>query len=368
MNTLISKRLKIARERACMTQAELAKLMGFNDRQTLTAIETEQRNMSADELLRAMQILNVDLDYFTDSYRLEGEGQFSWRTTENTEQSTVTQFEELAGRWISTYRRLGEKLNITTSPLETRLNIDVRCKFEEVRSIAESLSKEWELGDVPAQNLAAAMRENLNVLILNVDTPKEISGAACQIPGMNTILVNRNELEGRRHYTLAHECFHLLTWEQMPPEYTDTNSGKSGKAKRIEQLANNFASALLMPEPSLTTHWENRGEKDVHDWLNDAANVLMVTAQAVKWRVVHLGWFTFKDLSGINDDMLIANGRPENKQSKPQLFCSEFVSRLHAALTEGYLSVRRLAELLGLLIDDILALFVDYELSVPFEI
>ena len=33
-----------------------------------------------------------------------------------------------------------------------------------------------------------------------------------------TILVNRHEPRGRRSFDLAHELFHVLTWDAMPPE------------------------------------------------------------------------------------------------------------------------------------------------------
>ena len=104
-----------------------------------------------------------------------------------------------------------------------------KVNFKMFVKAAESLAKEWELGEIPALKLEDSIFKNLNSLVLYVDSPNEISGAACQIPGMNTILINRNELEGRRNYTLAHECFHLLTWEQMPPEYTDSDSSGNNK-------------------------------------------------------------------------------------------------------------------------------------------
>ena len=368
MNELIGKRLKIAREKSGLTQSYLAKLLDFNDRQTLTAIETGNRKINADELLRVIKILDLDLDYFTDSYRLEGEGQFSWRASGDIEKNKIIQFEERASRWIATYKRLGEIQGDYISPLEARLTLNAKSKFEDVRKAAESLAKEWELGEIPALKLEDSIFNNLNSLVLYVDCPDEISSAACQIPGMNTILINRNEPEGRQNYTLAHECFHLLTWEQMPPEYTDSDSPGNNKHKRIEQLANIFSSALLMPEDTLRTYWEESENKDIHRWLNDAASNLLVTAQAVKWRIVNLGWFSRKDLTGIDDNKLISNGRPEDKQSKPRLFCLAFVVRIHTAIEKGQLTIRRLAELLGFLIDDIAALFTSYELSVPFEI
>ncbi len=40
---------------------------------------------------------------------------------------------------------------------------------------------EWELGDVPALKLEARLHEKLGVLVLYVNAPKSISGAACSV-------------------------------------------------------------------------------------------------------------------------------------------------------------------------------------------
>ena len=204
--------------------------------------------------------------------------------------------------------------------------------------------------------------------MLYVDAPAGISGAACQLPGLNAILINRKEAEGRRHYDLAHETFHLLTWEQMPPEHREAEIPRGGKGRRIEQLADNFASALLMPERTLAPRWQARGERDIHAWLNATASELLVTAVALKWRLVQLGWFTKADLLDIKDAKLTANGRPKKDQTVPRPFGPEFVQRLHTALSEGDLSVRRAASLLEMTIEDLADLFKAYDLPVPFDL
>lgn len=366
MNELINRRLKAARERVGLTQSELAERLGFKDRQTLTAIETGQRKLSAEELLRAVDVLGVDIDYFTDPFRLVGEGSFSWRAANNAAPKVLEQFEDVAGRWIATYRYLGELQGVTASPLQKRLSLTEKSSFEEARAAAEAIVEEWKLGEVPALRLEPAIRENLGALVLYVDAPEGISGAACNLSGLSAILINRQEPEGRRNYDLAHECFHLLTWEQMPPCHID--GSRAGKAKRIEQLANNFASALLLPERSLTSRWKSRADRDIHEWLNETARAMLVTAQALKWRIVQLGWFRKVDLERIVDGRLVANGRLEKDQTVPPLFCGVFVERLHTALAKGQISVRRTASLLGLLIDDLASLFGSYKLPVPFEI
>ena len=64
------------------------------------------------------------------------------------------------------------------------------------------------------------------------------------------MLINRHEVAGRRHFDLAHELFHILTWDAMPPEHVGGSAGDRA-GNRVEQLANNFASAVLMPAPVL---------------------------------------------------------------------------------------------------------------------
>ena len=60
----------------------------------------------------------------------------------------------------------------------------------------------------------------------------------------------------------------------MPPEHTESEIPRKGKGHRVEQLADNFASALLMPERTLAPRWQARG-KDLHAWLNAAASELL---------------------------------------------------------------------------------------------
>jgi Zn-dependent peptidase ImmA (M78 family)/transcriptional regulator with XRE-family HTH domain len=366
MNSLIHHRLKVARERMGLTQLQLSERMGFKDRQTLAAIEGGQRKLSADELLRAINVLGVDLDFFTDSFRLIGEGQFSWRA-KGAAPKLLDEFEERAGRWIATYRKLGASISSSGSPLQVRLPLTVKSSFEQARSAAEALGCEWDLGDVPALRLEAALRERLGALILYIEAPAGISGAACQLSGLNAILINRKEPEGRRNYDLAHELFHLLTWEQMPPEHAESDIPRSGKGNRVEQLADNFASALLMPERVLVSRWQSRGKQEIHAWLNETASELLVTSVALKWRLHQLDWLSKADLIEVRDSKLTANGRPERLQPKPKMFAPEFVNRLHSALSKGELSVRRAASLLGMPIEDLAELMQSYELTVPFD-
>src|SRR5215207_2274585 len=113
-NAQIARRLKAIREERHIRQEALATDLGFKDRQTLAAIEAGERRVTPQELVRAAQVLGVDLDTFLDPFRLIGEGEFNFRAKE-VDPNVLSAFEEQAGRWIATYRELG--LQIGVEPL-----------------------------------------------------------------------------------------------------------------------------------------------------------------------------------------------------------------------------------------------------------
>src|SRR5678815_5531944 len=372
--TIIARRLKAAREAAELTQRQLSDQLGFKDRQTVAAIEAGNRKVSAEELIKIMKILDRDLEYFTDPYRLDGEGTFSWRSASGADQ-VMNDFELRAGRWLALYRSLvqDEEGNAPgTSPLG--LNLTARSSYEDAHRAADWLAGEWQLGNQPALKLEDAIRNRLRALVLHVDAPQGISGAAFQLPEFNAILVNRTEPEGRRNFHLAHELFHLLTWETIRPAHTET--GMRNPKGRPEQLANCFASSLLMPEriirerlvgdndttiheePRRGTHdWATTFHAHISDghetplrhphprmnnksvwrsWLNDNAWELRVSTPALQWRMVQLGLMT-KDHVDNELDWFNERGKAV---SPPAHFSADFVRALHNGLAAGKLSVR----------------------------
>ena len=97
--------------------------------------------------------------------------------------------------------------------------------------------------------------------------------AACRLPELDSVLIARHEVAGRRHFDLAHELFHLLTWAAMPPERLEEARETGGN--RVEQLANNFAAAVLIPADTVRicsryTASRNRSRYEA-SWLGIAA-------------------------------------------------------------------------------------------------
>ena len=407
MQSIVGKRLKAAREEAGLTQKQLSERLGIKDRQTVAAMEAGQRKVTAEELIAAMQILGRDLDYFTDPFRLDGEGRFSWRTSAE-DTSVVADFEADAGRWLATFRELVEGAESKTVPLH--LDLTKRSSYEDAHAAAEWLVHEWSLGETPARSLEAAIETRLRALVLYVDAPAEVSGAAFKLPGLSAILINRNEAVGRCSFDLAHELFHLLTWETMPPAYAEApgvpGSGlpaagslaatpaagrKAAKAGRVEQLANCFASALLMPEQSTRAVWKQAPAQDAADWtswLNDTARRYRVSTAAFQWRLVQLGVLEKDavnaelrwdgDAAGDRGDRGDRGDHGDHGDhgdrgdhggiGRPELFSRGFVEAVNGAIGDGKVSVRRAAELLDLSIDDMAGLFQRHGLEPAFDV
>ena len=352
-NDRLARRLKALREERRLTQEALATALGLKDRQSVAAMEAGERRIRPDELVRAAAALNVDVDTFLDPYRLVGEGEFNFRATEP-DRAVLSDFEERAGRWIATYRELGWQTGNELPRLGAKLELTERSSFEAAQDAAEYLWATWKLGSVPTDGLAEAMERELGILVLYVDAPASISGAASHLPGQNTVLVNRRESQGRRFYDLAHELFHLLTWDAMPPRRVEPWEVRGTKGNRVEQLAENFAAALLMPGPVVAARWAARGDEDLSRWIGRTAAELRVSVPALRWRVVNLGF-----LSRAESKELPAAPRPapgEIEPRPPLLFSRRFVARVADAVDDGRLSLRRAATLLDLTVESLAAL------------
>jgi Zn-dependent peptidase ImmA (M78 family)/DNA-binding XRE family transcriptional regulator len=363
---MVGQRIKAARKALGMTQQDLSQQIGFKDRQILSNIESGLRKLSSSELLTLMKALKKDLEYFTDPLRLVGEGAFCWRA--EAEAGVLDAFEEKAKTWISAYRTLGERLGEPVSPLVPQIPITPRSSYEEAWEVAVRLRREWDLQEDIASAVPRLAEERLKVLVLYVEAPQGISGAACHLGELNTILINRRDPDGRRAYDFAHELFHLLTWQAMPPERIETDDPRKPKVRRMEQLANNFASELLMPREKIEGFWKERGEQEIHHWINSTAKKLGVTAKALRWRLRNLRLLSVVDEQSISDDLLTWNGNVPSRRTLPPLYSRGFVERLQKALDGGFISVRRAAQLLDMTIEDLGDLIESYGLEVPFDL
>lgn len=364
----IRRRIAALRERAGMNQADLAQAMGLKDRQTISTIETGERKVSADELVRLADVFGVELGVFSDPYLVFDEASFSWRRNQ-VPGETIQQFENRAKGWLALYRHLSRTAGEPVNSLVPKLDLTVKSRFEDAASEGESIAGQFNLGPVPALELENALAEKLNVLVLHVDAPAGISGAACRLGGLNFVLVNRSESAARRAFNLAHELFHLATWEQMPPAHIENVRIRTNGNPRPEQLANKFASGLLMPRECLELLIRQHPQPETTEhgnWIMTLASAMGVSGQAMKWRLVDMGYLGRAQASRLDDPALQLTPNPDSPLPLP--FSPRFVERLHWGLDCGQLTVRRAAQLMAMTVDEMQALFAAHDMASPFDL
>ena len=365
---LIATRIKALREERSLSQDDLARMLGFKDRQTVSAIETGTRRVTADELVLAAAKMEASLEYFTDPFRLVGEGRFSWRQT-GADAETLLECERNAGRWISAFRSLAPLVGRVPPRLMRRtLRINAQSWHGDAMLAGEHFAADYALGTVPAVRLAEVMQQEFGILVLMVDADRSISGAACRLPELDAVLISRSEVPGRRHFDLAHELFHILTWDALPPEHREEASA-SGKS-HAERLADNFASSVLMPPVALERfgEWKGLTKEVLIARLNDAADELQVTSSALRWRLVALRKLERNIARSLSEADLRNNGGIGSRNPPPALFSKPFVEVLGLAIEQGRLSLRRAARLLEMTIEDLGDLFEAHGIARPVEL
>lgn len=369
---LARRRLQLLREERSVSQEALSKALGFNDRQTLSAVELGERQLQPTELVAASQYFGVELDYFTDPFELAGEGRFSWRQ-QGASLAELDRVEAKTGRWLAAYRHFSRLKGERFHSLQLRVAIDPTSAFEDAASEGEAIAAELNLGEVPARGLIRALEEDLGTLVLHMDEGAGISGAACRLNEMNAILINRREAATRRVFDLAHELFHLLTWDVMPPARSDRDR-PSSKGNRVEKLAENFAAGLLLPKRWVERQLredppgEPRGPETWARWIAANAEKLEVSAAALKWRLVNLKILKKADGERIGDDLLRGLRSSRQEPAAPPCFSRRFVESIGWGLEQGHVSVRRMATVLGLTIDELAAIFHEHQLEPPFDL
>ncbi|MEZ8606916.1 XRE family transcriptional regulator [Vibrio sp. 10N.239.311.G01] len=345
-------------------QTDLSTAMGFRDRQTLSAIENQERELKPKELQAALKHMCVSMKEFLDPTSLVGKASFSWRQQEATG-STLEATEEMVSKVVGLYEHIQE--TDSASPLLFKLPLNKQSTPDHARAAAEKLGAHIKLGSYPAKNLMNKLSE-LGIHALYLDLPQDVSAAAINVTKGNYIALNRNEVFGRLNFNCAHELFHSLTWDALPPShYEKPYSKQAGKKPIEEKLADAFAEALLMPKVSVMHHVENHTSYIDEKFINELANRFEVSSPAMVHRLHTLKILTQADRAALDEDLLRFNGGSQRRE-KPKIFSDKFVNDLHNALYRGKVSARKATINLDMSVEDLEAIFESYDLASPLEL
>jgi XRE family transcriptional regulator, fatty acid utilization regulator len=135
------------------------------------------------------------------------------------------------------------------------------------------------------------------VLVLYQDLRNAGSAASLSGGDCRAIAINSTNAPWRRNYDLAHELFHLITWDLFSEDEIAALS-KDGKKSLAEQLADAFASALLLPEEEVRSEYRKRvaDGKITYISLVEIAREFRVSTEALLWRLANLMLLKKKDV------------------------------------------------------------------------
>ena len=352
-----------ARESAGFSVTEAAAKLGFKNYQTLSSLEKGVRNVTANELIEMARLYGRSLDYFFES-DVSREPSPLWRRIEKTGDVKKEQREFLV--FLERYSNLENLLGLKRKWTEIRSSYDhddfENNGFGVAAKLAVDVHRKLDLGSRPACNLLNVLENNLRFKILHLSLPKGISGASIVDDDLGVgILVNINDAPWRRNYDLAHELFHIVTWDIFSAKEVGDGTIKT----KPEKYADTFASSLLLPETHLMEALKETAPDNTIKLVDiiDLAKDFEVSTEAVLWRLVNLKKIKKTQVRVILDepdfrDLDRTMRRGLHEKCKPEKFPQRFVSLTCRCLMEGKISRGTFAEYLEIErseVDDCLA-------------
>lgn len=275
-----------ARDRAGLTQEELAAQAGFASTQTVSDIERGVRDLKARELQSIARALHTSYDVLLGT-RPEPSARVLWRRgTASVPRAQEAEFLERASR----YALLEAWCDLPPAePLPDFPFNPATASYAAVEGLANRVARTLDLGSRPATSLVKVLEERFRVKIFHADLMGEES-AACVRDGFGAaILMNANQAPWRRNYNFAHELFHLVTWDGVARAWPADGS-EPAWAEQLEKFANSFASHLLLPADELSEQYRSRcRDGSVADPdLVELAREFDVSTQALVFRLAFL--------------------------------------------------------------------------------
>lgn len=240
-------RLKEARLFNHLTMSSLADQVGVS-KQAISKYEHNKIEISSNVFQKLVQVLNFPLYFFTDvekvSYQDDGTFYRSRLTATQSEKQPSKTYKKAAA-----YLRDYFENYIDFPTLDTNIELDGSPE-----NAANELRELWQLDDRPINDIVDLM-ERHGLIIVNVDFNSNKVDARSGYVEIGEkqyyiVLVNaENTNFFREQFTLAHELGHYAMHAKL---YHPQEDLLGQDYRNIENEANKFASAFLMPKDSFT--------------------------------------------------------------------------------------------------------------------
>jgi len=347
---ILDKRIATARQAAGFSIIEAAQKLGFKNYQTLSAIEKGTRKINAHELIVMARLYGRNLDYFLES-DVAPDPVPLWRKTTKTD---INQIQRQFLSFLEKYTNLEHLLGLKRRWKDIQKNYDRDDfsvnGFEQAAKLGADIHNFLDLGSRPFSNLLNILENKLRFKILHMPLEDGVSGASVVDNALGVgILINANDAPWRRNFDLAHELFHVISWNVFSPEEIGNGTTKT----RPEQYADIFASSLLLPETHLLDALKETATDNEVRLIDiiELAKGFGVSTEAILWRLVNLKTLKQSQAQKVLDnpkflDLDRSMRRKLYKGDRPSKFPSRFISLACRCLMEGKISRGTFAEYL----------------------
>lgn len=254
MKDIIAGNLIRYRKALRLSQEALAEQIGIT-RQSINNYEKAKTLPDSKTLSILGKALGVSLD---DLLRPENQGIPNFRFRSHASFKKTPQFATQVLNWLETYNYLEKVNGLSPYAPETKSCHCVNGNENLIINVATRFRHSLSLGDAPIPNLFETMEElGLKILRMPINLKNFFGLSACSTDQGAFVLINTHNISIERQlFTLAHEIGHLIFHRGDYQDNLITDDNKEEEKAR-ENVANYFASHLLVPENALLQTLEN---------------------------------------------------------------------------------------------------------------
>ncbi len=290
----IGERVREARVAAGFSQLELAARVGL-DRTALVRIEQGQRHVSALELFRLAEVLQLPLAHLVTR---APHAVTSRRGPLPDDADAPSRERFLLDADLEAHTRdaqwLVEHQLLLPAALPPHLATGKAGSRDAAADLARQARKELGQTSGPLGPLAA-VTERFGLYLTVVD--RDADGASLLLDGYGVSVIGGRAEPGRRRWTAAHELGHHLSQDAY-----HSDVGIAASRSEQEQVVDAFASEFLLPAADMRAQWPESGTQDPRATLIDLAGRYRLSWSAATAAAMHLGLVSLEEARRLRAD------------------------------------------------------------------
>lgn len=277
----LGERIARARERANLSQGELAELLGLTQ-SAISRIESGERSVDSLELARLAKVLRVSVLDLLEENPLMEELLVAARA-EAAESAAIDRALTRIVDLVRLAQLVNDMQDSRSSALAQEFDLPQANPIAQGEWLARSIRREWSLDDDPLPPNFESLVEDLSGISIALEPMEEqVAGLFACLDDQAIALVDSSVPVGRQRFTVAHELCHFLLKDHDRLIVDERLTGRSVAERR----ANAFAAHFLMPSESV--HRYLRGREADGEVIIELVYTFGVSLQALLWHLFNL--------------------------------------------------------------------------------